>query len=302
MKAIRSTRPAVPTRAFSSLLVVVLVCLAGPTLHSQAPKRPPTTFETRPGTTRLIRSAAELPSEVDYLILGDDSIIEIDLSEISTWILEAHEAYIGRNVQIVGKQPPIPQARVGRGGTHAAGDCKAGGAGGAGQLGIDGRNGLSVQFSLGVVSFGSLKIDVLGGAGQQGGDGGKGGNGGKADISELCKGGEGGGGGDGGDGGDAGDGGTVRIVWWEVESGDLDKDAIDQILKDELTVVVDHGSPGEEGAPGPPGAGGPSKCTDLLLAKICRGAGSPGSPGSAGNPGGGEEDGEEGRSIVIYRD
>ena len=293
-------RIATTTDALRSLLFAVLALFTVLSLHSQA-KRPPSTFEILPGSTRQVTSINDLPIEVDYFILGENSTLVIDISEVSRWRLTAAEAYIGKNVRIVGKQGMIAQAARGANGRHASADCKAGSGGGKGQSGKDGSDGLSLFFSIGIVSFGSLEVDVSGGVGQQGGKGGKGGNGGKADISELCKGGDGGRGGDGGDGGDGSDGGVVEITWWEVEDG-LSKDQIREKLATSLRVIAQGGTGGDKGEGGPRGEGGPSKCTDLLLAKICRGSGSAGARGSPGVPGDHGKDGPQIRIEMIERD
>jgi hypothetical protein len=249
-------------------------------------------FPARAATDTLVLAAGEsrtlaataAPLVLDGLDLGDGATLR--LAAGTDWRIEARRARIGEGVRV------LAAGRDGEAGTDGAAGadgraCDDGTAGGRGTAGGAGADGARLVLDLGLVAFGSLRVEAPGGAG---GRGGRGGRGGDAGPSDDCHGGDGGAGGPGGNGGRGGRGGDVEIVYRPLtEAGAL-------VVGNDgsgLDVRVDGGAGGPGGPGGPGGTGGEGGRGE-------RATGRPvfwneGETGADGGPGGDGTAGPEGR-------
>ena len=219
--------------------------------------------------------------QVHRLIMEDDSTIELS-EDVSRLEIRAQEVIIHDRVVIMARGA---DGADGGDGTTPGGSvalCSEGRAGGLGRDGLNGGNGKNVDIVMGVVSIGSLFIDVSGGRGGDGGMGGVGQGGARGSCQlELghcgCNGGRGGPGGRGGTAGSGGDGGSVSIQYW----------SFDESTSVAVSQSVEEGEPGMAGVPGRGGSGGAAFGCQNICAPFgtTKAAGSTGRSGEAGGEG-----------------
>jgi hypothetical protein len=184
-----------------------LACLGAGTLHA-------TELHVGRGQVQLI-DQPEL--HLDRLVLEDGATLRV-APGIEHLRLTANDVSIGNNVRLLGAgKDGVTGASAGA--PAEVGSCEDGATGQPGVSGTSGGNGVSLELSLGLRSFGSLLLDTHGG---KGGSGGKGGNGGNGGVGDSCAGGVGGNGGAGGNGGTGGNGGDVVVRYWSLsEAGHI---------------------------------------------------------------------------------
>ena len=193
------------------------------------------------GSTFIV-DASKANLNLDELVIDDKA--QIKLAEgVDLWVVNAKQAKIGYGVVINGS------GSAGRDGAHGishreAETCAPGKAGSDGGLGGGGGSGASVHWSLGVVSFGTVKVDLSGGNGGRGGVGGDGQN---VPNFAGCKA-SGGAAGAGGAGGAGGKGGTFRFHY------SLMSDIVED-LTNSIVVKISGGLRGKGGQPGLAGVG-----------------------------------------------
>ena len=219
---------AVKQLALSACLAVFSVQAYAADLHIKA------------GSTYIIDSR-QAKLNLDTLTIGDKAKITL-ASNVDMWVVDAKEANIGYGVVIMGR------GESGRDGSNGvshreAAKCQPGQAGGDGAAGVSGDSGANIHWSLGVVSFGSVSIDLSGGNGGRGGNGGDGQN--VPDFSRCTQ--SGGAAGNGGHGGNGGKGGNFRFHYTLADgAGDL---------TNSIEVKISGGSRGKGGQPGIAGIG-----------------------------------------------
>ena len=147
-----------------------------------------------------------------------------------------------------------------------------------GSDGERGRDGVDVEITMGLLSFGDLEIDVGGGDGGNGTKGGDGGAGSRGSCSDICKGGPGGNGGRGGQAGAGGNGGNISIAYWIVSLGRV----AGPVEGQNLIAFVKGGSGGRPGDGGKAGRGGAGTGNCGIWPYFRRGSGTSGHRGAKG--------------------
>ena len=193
------------------------------------------------GSVYVIDSA-QAKLTLDKLTIDDKASIQL-ANGVDMWIVDAKEASIGYGVVINGSGGDGRDGANGLSHTEA-GQCQAGKSGGNGGIGGGGSNGASVHWSLGVVSFGTVKIDLSGGNGGRGGIGGDGQN--VPDFPKCTA--AGGDAGAGGAGASGGKGGTFRFHYSLAEG-------VTEDLTNSIEVKISGGLRGKGGQPGMAGVG-----------------------------------------------
>ncbi|BCD97413.1 hypothetical protein [Marinagarivorans cellulosilyticus] len=193
------------------------------------------------GSVYVIDSA-QAKLSLDKLTIDDKAQIKLG-DGVDMWIVDAKEASIGYGVIIDGGGSDGRDGVNGLSHTEAS-QCQPGKAGGDGGIGAGGTNGASVHWSLGVVSFGTVKVDLSGGNGGRGGTGGDGQN--VPDFAKCTA--AGGNAGDGGAGGSGGKGGTFRFHYTLA-------DGVTEDLTNSIEVKISGGLRGKGGQPGIAGIG-----------------------------------------------
>ncbi len=193
------------------------------------------------GSTYVIDSQKSKLS-LDNLIIDDKANIQL-ARDVDLWVVDAKAASIGYGVVISGA------GRDGRDGSDGkshreATSCQAGRAGGDGLDGSSGTRGASVHWSMGIKSFGSVKVNLSGGRGGRGGAGGDGQN--VPDFPNCTQ--AGGSAGQGGQGGSGGKGGSFRFHY-TLEEGVLED------LTNSIEVGISGGLRGKGGQAGLAGVG-----------------------------------------------
>jgi hypothetical protein len=221
--------------------------------------------------TTLKVNAAYCPVYVDELEMEDNSTIHV--SGIDSWTLQSPQVSFGNGCKILARGLDKPRQAAQTKAVPEADQQKTGNDGIAvsGDKGDDGDAGVSMTFTWGIKSVGSLHIDASGGHGGDGGTGGVGQKGGGA----TCLGSDGRQGGRGGTGGSAGSGGEAGIIvvnWYPHKSGVINSGAFydnvkkhlaeDLKPKAETTPLLNIPFPGLTasafgGGRGAPGEGGP---------------------------------------------
>lgn len=214
--------------AFSACLAVFSLPSYAANLHIKA------------GSTYLVK-ANQAKLSLDKLTIDDKAQIQL-ADDVDVWRVDAKEASIGYGVVITGRGE---SGRDGANGvSHREADqCQTGKAGGDGLMGVSGEAGSSIHWALGVVSFGSVSIDLSGGKGGAGGNGGDGQN--VPDFPQCTA--SGGDAGSGGAGGNGGKGGSFRFHYTLAEGV--------QDLTNSVEVKISGGLRGKGGQPGIAGIG-----------------------------------------------
>lgn len=204
------------------------------------------------GETYRVSSSQEFLS-LNTLRVGDNARLELPRG-MTSWSLQAANAYIGHNVKIIasgvfrkGDVQVLESVNPISLKIEDAKSCASPVNGEAGLNGDDGVPGTDINLRLGLASFHDLIIDVSGGVGMDGSIGQDGQN---ADQSEGCKLTPGGDAGAGGRAGNGGDSGSVSIVYTTASDESLLKKA-----RSKTTVVREPGKAGSPGRAGKPGKG-----------------------------------------------
>ena len=238
------------------------------------------TFIVPSGETREI-TEEDRQMLVNKWIMEDSSTVIIRQG-ITKWTINALEASFGKNTRIIGTgtlgiDGTTSQQHGGNGG-----ECKDGGAGGNGDPGTHGGQGVDISITMGLVEIDELFIDVRGGGGGNGGHGANGGKGGRASCGRICSGQEGGRGGRGGDAGNGGNGGKVEVQYWVAGTTPISFSNNRSVRG--LRIDATGGEPGQPGIGGRGGDGGDGKrCPPFN--SIRRGSGHGGENGVDGNVG-----------------
>jgi hypothetical protein len=193
------------------------------------------------GSVYLI-DAAQAKLTLDKLTIDDKAKIKL-ADGVDLWVVDAKQASIGYGVEIDGSGS---SGRNGANGlSHTEADqCQTGRSGGPGGVGGNGSNGASIHWSLGVVSFGNVSVDLSGGNGGQGGNGGDGQN--VPDFPQCTA--AGGNAGSGGAGGNGGKGGTFHFYYTVA-------DGVPDNLINSMEAKISGGLRGKGGQPGIVGIG-----------------------------------------------
>lgn len=192
------------------------------------------------GSTYVV-DASQAKLNLDKLTIDDKAKIQL-AADVDMWVVDAKEANIGYGVVITGRGE---SGRDGANGlSHREADsCQQGRAGADGAMAVSGDAGASIHWSLGVVSFGTVSVDLNGGSGGRGGSGGDGQN--VPDFPQCTS--AGGAAGSGGKGGNGGKGGSFRFHYT------LASDVQD--LTNSIEVKISGGLRGKGGQPGIAGVG-----------------------------------------------
>lgn len=146
---------------------------------------------------------------VDTLIMADSSQIILNHDKVDNFI-HAKIAIIGNGCAINGAGRAGAIGANGKNGAEQGNPCRQGGIGTDGEIGSNGENGINLfLYSDDIQINGSLTINLNGGDGGNGGRGGHGGGGGPG--TRVCIGGDGGQGGSGSRGGHGGQGGNLSV-------------------------------------------------------------------------------------------
>lgn len=223
----------------------------------------------------------------DRLELGDGAQLVLN-GNLPSLQLKADRVKIGAGVTIVAAGRPGASGVAGEAiGKTTAVACESGVPGNPGRHGEPGTAGLDMILEFGLVTLGSLSVDVSGGAGGDGGDGSAGQAGGEFGID--CNPPKGGAGGAGGDAGSGGAGGTVRL-YYHWADGDNGKD-----IQDRIKANTNGGPAGKPGVGGLGGVGSEGKYVNrrtLAGNKKWLAGGKDGKPGATGTAGTSGKDGQ----------
>ena len=226
----------------------------------------------------------------DRLELGDGAQLVLN-GHLPSLQLKADRVKIGAGATIVAAGRPGASGVAGEAiGKTTAVACASGVPGNPGRDGESSTAGLDMILEFGLVTLGSLSVDVSGGAGGDGGDGSAGQAGGEFGID--CNSPKGGAGGTGGDAGSGGAGGTVRL-YYHWADGDNGKD-----IQDRIKANTNGGPAGKPGIGGLGGAGSEGKYVNrrtLAGNKKWLAGGKDGKPGATGTTG---KPGKDGQFIV----
>lgn len=193
------------------------------------------------GSTYVV-DTSQAKLSLDNFTIDDKANIQL-ANGVDLWVVDAKNATIGYGVTITGN------GSSGSHGSHGvshreASNCQVGASGGDGQPGLSGDNGASVHWSMGIVSFGSVIVDLSGGEGGRGGTGGDGQN--VPDFPKCTA--VGGNAGAGGAGGNGGSGGSFRFHYTLADGAVED-------LTNSIEVKISGGLRGKGGQTGIPGVG-----------------------------------------------
>ncbi|HEY7773407.1 MAG TPA: hypothetical protein VIC26_09500 [Marinagarivorans sp.] len=209
---------------------------------------------------------------LDKLTIDDKAQIKLG-SGVDMWVVDAKEASIGYGVVIDGSGSDGRNGANGISHTEAS-QCQPGKSGGDGGMGASGTAGASIHWSLGVVSFGTVSVDLSGGDGGRGGNGGDGQN--VPDFPQCTA--SGGNAGDGGAGGSGGKGGSFRFHYTLADS-------VTEDLTNSISVKISGGLRGKGGQPGIAGIGTSGRYVNDSGSRSWLPSGGDGSEGEAGRSG-----------------
>lgn len=216
--------------------ITLFACLAALGSHALAAD-----LHIKAGSTYVI-DGSQANLSLDKFVVDDKARIKL-ADGVDMWVVNAKEASIGYGVMVDGGGDDGRDGANGKSHREAQ-SCQDGAAGGNGAPGLAGDNGASVHWSLGVVRFGNVKVDLSGGNGGRGGNGGDGQN--VPDFNDCNA--AGGSAGDGGAGGNGGKGGSFRFHYTLADG------AVDD-LTNSIEVKISGGLRGKGGAPGIAGIG-----------------------------------------------
>lgn len=246
--------------------IALFACLAALGSHALAAD-----LHIKAGSTYVI-DASQANLSLDKFVVDDKARIKL-ADGVDMWVVNAKEASIGYGVVVDGGGDDGRDGSNGRSNREVQ-SCQDGAAGGDGAPGQSGDNGASIHWSLGVVRFGNVKVDLNGGNGGRGGNGGDGQN--VPDFNDCTA--AGGNAGSGGAGGNGGKGGSFRFHYTLADG------AVDD-LTNSMEVKISGGLRGKGGAPGIAGIGTSGRYVNKKSLSGSRSWVAGGGDGSAGNEG-----------------